>query len=147
MIGSFKRRSIISIVEQTLVRIHRFRDDVAWTLFDRVPSPDDLTGVDVWVDPAVDENDADGFVAEALVAQNVVVASRTAINSQRLEKGRTGFLVPRNDANELTHAILTALFKTEVAATKIDAARQTANKFQPRQRSRVLERIYETVIQ
>ena len=40
------------------------------------------------------ENDFDGFVAEAIAAGTAVIASRTAINVQRLEKGRTGVLVP-----------------------------------------------------
>ena len=146
VIGSFARPSIANIVDQTLVRIGRFRDDITWSLFDRPPSPDDLAAVDVWVDPAVDELDLDGFVAEAVAAGRIVAASRTEMNTHRLEHGRIGFLVPRNDPNELTHAILEALFKPEVARSKIEAARQTAGKFRPRQRSRVLERIYETVI-
>jgi glycosyltransferase involved in cell wall biosynthesis len=145
-LGSFARPSTMNFVEQTLVRIGRFRDDVTWKLFDHPPSPDDLAGVDVWVDPAVDEADLDGFVAEAVVSEKIVVASRTEMNAQRLEQGRTGFLIPPKDPNELTHAILAALFKPEVARSKIEAARQTAGKFRPRQRSRVLERIYETVI-
>jgi glycosyl transferase family 1 len=146
IIGTFARASVANIVDQTLHRIGRFRDDVTWNLFDRPPTPDDLAGVDVWVDPAIDENDLDGFVAEALVSGKIVAATRTEVNAQRLENGRTGLLVPRNDPNELTHAILAALFKPEVARSKIEAARQTAGKFRPRQRSRVLERIYETVI-
>lgn len=146
VIASFARPTIMNAVEQTLVRIHRFRDDITWKLFERVPGPEDLAGVEVWADPATVENDYDGFVAEAIAAGTAVAASRIAINVQRLEQGRTGFLVPRNDPNELTHAILAALFKPEVARSKIEAARQTAGKFRPRQRLRVLERIYETAI-
>jgi len=147
LIASYSRASIINAVEQALLRIGRSRDDIAWNLFDRIPTPDDLAGVDVWVDPAVNQNDHDGFVAEAIAAGKVVVASRIPINAHRLENGRTGFLVPCNDPNELTHAILSALFKPEVARSKIEAAKQTAGKFRPRQRLRVLERIYETLIQ
>ena len=135
------------MVDQTLARIARFRDDIHWQLFDRAPTPDDLAGVDAWIDPAVHEDDFDGFVAEAIAAGKAVVASQTAMNSQRLEAGRTGLLVPPNDPNELTHAILSALFKPEVARSKIEAAKQTAGKFRPRQRLRVLERIYETLIE
>lgn len=142
LIGSFARPSIANIVEQALARIRRFRDDVEWRLFERAPTPSDLAGVDTWVDPATGQDDFDGFVAEALVSGKAVVAARVAINSQRLENGRTGFLVPPNDPNELTHAILAALFKPEVARIKIEAARQTAGKFRPRQRLRLLERIY-----
>lgn len=146
ILGSFARPSITNIVDQTLHRIGRFRDDVTWRLFDRPPSPDDLAGVDAWVDPAIGESDLDGFVAEAIVSGKIVAATRTEANAQRLEQGRTGFLIPPNDPNELTHAILAALFKPEVARSKIEAARQTAGKFRPRQRVRVLERIYETLI-
>ncbi|HEX6159170.1 MAG TPA: glycosyltransferase, partial [Thermoanaerobaculia bacterium] len=103
--------------------------------------------VDLWVDPAVDENDFDGFVAEALVVGIPVVAARTAINSHRLEKGRTGLLVPLNDPNEMTHAILAALFKSEVAESRQAAARQTVGKFRPRQRFRALVPLYERLIE
>jgi glycosyltransferase involved in cell wall biosynthesis len=92
----------------------------------------------VWVDPALDADDRDGFVAEAQVAGKIVVASRTPINIKRLEKGRTGFLVPAADPNELTHAILAALFKPEVSDSKIEAAKQTISKYHPRQRLRAL---------
>ena len=147
-IGTFDngRRGVRNMIEQTLSRIHRFRDDVAWRTFAQPPSPEDLTGVDVWVDPATSDADLDGFVAEAFVAGTPLVASRTLINVHRLEKARCGFLVPVEDPNELGHAILTALFKPEVARLKIQAARQTVGKFRPRHRLRVLERMYETLI-
>ncbi len=144
LVGS--RPGVQNQVEQTMARIHRFRDDIAWRTFDTPPTPDDLREVDVWVDPAIEDGDFDGFTAEAIVAGKRVVAARTPINEQRLEKGRTGFLVPRKDPNELTHAILGALFKSEVARLKIDAARQTVGKFRPRQRLRVLERVYEATV-
>ncbi len=145
--GTFgrSRPGVANAVEQTLSRIERFRSDLVWRLFDQAPSPSDLAGVDVWVDPATTENDFDGFVAEAIAAGKAVVASRTPINAQRLEEGRTGFLVPPRDPNELVHAILAALFKPEVARLKIEAARQTAGKFRARQRLRVLDRIYEAL--
>ena len=145
VVGSFARASTKNMVEQTLARIHRFREDVTWRLFDRVPAPEDLAGVDVWVDPAIDEVDFDGFVAEALVVGLPVVASRTPINIARLERGRTGFLVPPRDPNEMTHAILAALFKREASEDKQSAARQTVSKFRPRQRVRVLSHMYETL--
>jgi len=138
-LGSFRRRSIRSIVERTLPRLHRTRDDIEWLLVDSLPI--DFAQFDVWVDPAVGANDFDGFVAEALVAGKIVVASRIPINVKRLEKGRTGILVPPNDPNELTHAILAALFKPEVAQQKIEAARQTISKFHPRQRVRALTQL------
>lgn len=146
IIASFKRPSLANLVEQTAGRIHRFREDVTWLLFDTPPAPDDLSRVDVWVDLAVAEDDFDGFVAEALVSGTTVVAARTPLNVQRLEQGRTGFLVPPRDPNETTHAILNALFKPEVAESKHNAADQTASKFRSRQRTRVLSRMYETLI-
>lgn len=137
MIASFHRPSIVSLVEQTMARLHRTRDDIEWLLFDEPPT--DFG--DVWVDPAIEENDRDGFVAEAMVCGKAVVASRTEFNNKRLEKGRCGFLVPPRDANELTHAILGCLFKSEVAQQKIEAARQTISKFHPRQRLRALRQL------
>ncbi len=146
-IGTFSRPSIRNIVEQTATRIHRFRDDVDWLLFDEQPSLEDLRSVDIWVDPAVEEEDADGFVAEAMAAGKAVVASRTAINTQRLEKGRTGILVPTHDPNELTHAILAALFKSELARDIVTASQQTVSKFRARHRVRALVQLYESILQ
>jgi len=145
-IGSFAREATRNHVEQTLHRIQRFRDDVEWKTFPAPPTPEDLVSVDLWVDPAVDETDFDGFVAEALVIGLPVVAARTRINSLRLEKGRTGMLVPPRDPNEMTHAILSALFKAEVAQARVTAARQTISKFRARQRMRVLGQLYESLI-
>jgi hypothetical protein len=146
VVGSYARPRTVNIVEQTFARIQRFREDVVWNVFDEPPLPADLRGVDVWVDPAIDEEDLDGFVAEAVVSGIPVVATRIEINSARLEKGRTGFLVPPRDPNEMTHAILAALFKSEVAQAKIEAARQTAPKFRARHRLRMLSRLYESLI-
>ena len=143
-VGVFVRPLVRNLVEQTQHRVHRTRDDIAWRLFDRVPTPDDMVQVAVWLDPAVADDDFDGFVAEALAMGRIVVASRTPINVQRLEKGRTGFLVPP-DANEMTHAILAALYKPEVGRPRADAARQTVSKFRPKQRLRALTALYERV--
>jgi hypothetical protein len=147
IVGSYRRANTNNLIEQTAARIHRFRDDVDWLLFDTAPSPSDLQSVDVWADPAVDENDFDGFVAEAIAAGTAVIASRTAINTQRLEKGRTGVLVPPRDPNEWTHAILTALFKPEFRHARVIAAQQTASKFRPRHRARALTQLYESIVQ
>jgi glycosyltransferase involved in cell wall biosynthesis len=146
IVGSFARKSTHSMVERTLSRIQRFRDDVQWNVLDHVPTPEDLRNVDVWVDPAVEEEDLDGFTAEALVSGVPVVAARTEINFARCEKGRTAFLVPRNDPNEMTHAILAALFKSEVAQEKIRATGQTSSRFRAKHRLRVLTKLYETLI-
>jgi hypothetical protein len=142
-VGVFVRPSIRDVLELTRIRLHRTRDDVVWHLFDRVPTPADIAQVAVWFDPAVADDDFDGFVAEAMAMGRLVVAARTPINVQRLEKGRTGFLVPQRDANEMTHAILAALFKPEIGRPRSDAARQTVSKFRPRQRVRALTGLYE----
>ncbi len=146
IVGSFERDSVRNSVEQAMARIHRFRTDVEWQIYREAPSPNELSDVDLWVDPAVDENDLDGFVSEALVVGLPVVASRTPINVLRLEKGRTGFLTPPRDPNEMTHAILTALFKTEVAQARQISARQTVSKFRARHRLRILTQLYERLI-
>jgi hypothetical protein len=144
ILGSFNRRKVRAMIERTIPRVHRTREDVEWLLLDEPPSPEDFAQFDAWIDPAIEDDDYDGFVAEALVAGKIVVASRTSINVKRLEKGRTGILVPPRDANELTHAILAALFKPEVAQQKIEAARQTISKFHPRQRLRALTQLLTT---
>lgn len=147
IVASVRRGPLDDFIQRTLARIHRFRDDVEWHLVDAPPSPETLAGVDLWVDPALRDDDFDGFVAEALVTGTKVVAARTAINRVRLEEGRTGFLVPANDPNEMTHAILAALFKLEVAESRQTAARQTVGKFRPRQRYRALLPLYERLIE
>ena len=145
-LATFARKSCRNIIEQTYARLTRTRDDIEWRLFEHPPTPAELAEIAVWVDPALGDDDRNGFTAEALVSGNVVVASRTTINVQRLEKGRTGFLVPPNDPNELTHAILAALFKPELGQAKCSAARQTISKFRPRQRLRALTPIYESLL-
>jgi hypothetical protein len=147
VLGSFARPSIQTMIEQTMHRIDRFRDDVEWRLFSHPPAPEEIADVAVWVDPAVEEGDFDGFVAEALACGVNVVAAGTSINVQRLEKGRTGFLVPPRDPNEMTHAILTALFKPELTRARSEAARQTVSKFREGHRIRALTRIYESIAQ
>ena len=144
-IGSIDRPSVRNSVEQAMARIHRFRDDINWHLFTHEPAPAELAQLYAWIDPAVEEDDFDGFTAEALVVGLPVVATRTPINVQRCEQGRTAVLVPARDPNELVHAILAALFKPEVANPEINAARQTASKFRIRQRLRVLGHIYENL--
>jgi hypothetical protein len=144
-IGSYGRPSVRRSVEQTVARLHRFRDDVDWLITSDPPSPEVLSGVDLWVDPAVDDDDLDGFAAEALVVGTTVVATRTPIGKVRLEQGRTGLLVPPSDPNEMTHAILTTLFKSEGAESRNNAARQTASKYRARHRRRVLSRIYQNL--
>lgn len=145
-LGTFDshRVGVNRLIDQTLHRMHRFRDDVDWLVFDHAPTFAELESLDAWVDPATAESDYDGFVAEALAAALPVVAVRTSINLQRMEKGRTGLLVPP-DPNEITHAILAALFKAEVYRPRIDAARQTISKFRTRQRVRTLVQIYENL--
>jgi glycosyltransferase involved in cell wall biosynthesis len=145
-IGVLGRPALKNMTNQVIARVHRTREDIDFLVFDEPPTPEELGKIDVWLDPALDDHDFDGFVAQAVVCGLPVVASRTKINAQRLEQGRTGWLAPPGDPNELTHAILSALFKPEVARQKIAAARQTASKFRPRQRLRALTAIYESLL-
>jgi hypothetical protein len=146
VVGTYRRAALHNIVQQTAARIQRYRDDVDWMLFDKPPSPADLRAVDLWIDPALADDDFDGFVAEALAAGVPVAASRTPINNQRLEKGRTGILVPPGDPNEWTHAILASLFKPEFRHNQQSAAAQTVSKFRPRHRAAALMQLYQSIV-
>ncbi|HEX7706378.1 MAG TPA: glycosyltransferase [Thermoanaerobaculia bacterium] len=146
VVGSYFRPNVMNMIEQTLLRAQRFRSDVIWKRFSHPPRAADLRAIDLWVDPTGDYADLDGFVAEAMVAGLPVIATRTPINSIRTENGRTGILVPIDDPNELTHAILTALFKPETVTGRQQAALQTLAKFKPRQRLRALVQLYRTLI-
>jgi len=146
VIGSIERKSTRNAREQVLHRLARTRDDLVWHSFDDIPTPEQFARVGVWIDPAVDPHDYDGGTAEALAAGCVVVATRTPINAQRCEQGRSAMLVPANDPNEMTHTILSALFKSEVGQQRTAAAKQTIGKFRARQRLRVLVHMYETLV-
>jgi len=139
------RPGVRNMVEQTRARLHRFREDIEFRLFESTPQSVDFDELDVWIDPATDDSDLDGFLAEAMVRGLSVIAARTPINVHRSEHGRTAILVPLRDPNELTHAILAALFKPEVSDTRRAAARQTISKFRPRQRARALSQLYESL--
>jgi hypothetical protein len=144
-VGSYLRPSIENMLQQTMARIDRFRPDVEWRVFSHPPTPQDVASVAVWADPAVDENDYDGFVAEALAAGTIAVAARTEVNSARMGKGSCGLLVRPRDPNEWTHAILAALFKPERWPAWSDAARQTVSKFRSANRLRALLQLYESI--
>ena len=142
-----QRPGMRTILELTLARIYRFREDVSWHLMDEAPQPEDLAAVDIWVDPASDDGDADGFTAEALVAGLPVIASRTAVNRFRTDEGRAALLVPPGDPNELTHAILTALFKPEAIAGRLAAAKELQPRFSPARRAEALAAVYRELLQ
>lgn len=145
-IGSYLRPSVENLIQQTMSRIDRFRSDVEWRVFTHPPSPQDVASVALWADPAVDENDYDGFVAEALAAGTIAVAARTPVNVARLDKGHAGLLVVSGDPNEWTHAILTALFKPERSRIWSEGARQTVARFRTKQRLRALTQLYESIL-
>ena len=147
-IGSFvgSRPGVANIVDQTLARIHRFRDDIEWLRLDRPPEPEELRSLDLWVDPVVQEEDHDGFVAEAIVSGCLVVAGRTKANAQRAADGRAAFLVPPGDPNETAHAIFNALFKPEQSEPRRAAMPSAAARFDAGVRARALTEIYEKVL-
>ncbi len=146
-IGSYGigRPGVKSLIERTVSRLERFREDLDWKAFDRPPAREDLETLHLWVDPATSDEDYDGFTAEAIVGGMRVVASRTAINRQRLLNG-SGFAVPVNDPNELAHAILTALFKDEIAAERQQAAIAHSGRFHPSTRALALLGIYNRIL-
>jgi hypothetical protein len=140
------RKEIVSMVERTLARIHRFRDDVEWKLFETPPTPGEMASLDLWVDPSIDDGDLDGYTAEAMVCGTLVVASRTPQNQFRLAGGAAGFLVPVNDPNELTHAIAGALFKEELSAGRRERASELADRFRRRHRAQALLALYQKAL-
>ena len=104
-IGSFSRPSVTPVIEQTMTRIHRFRDDVTWRIFTSPPSPQDIASVDVWVDPAVRGLHLDRTLLEAAIGWArtrgatrlqlwVTENSRTEILYKRWKFVRTGKTKP-----------------------------------------------------
>ena len=134
------------MIELSIARFSRFRDDIDWDLFDEPPEPAVFDELSLWVDPTVEENDRDGFVAEALVAGAPVVAAANRPNVERLQDGRCGFLVPPGDPNELVHAALTALFKDELAQPRLTAARESRDRFRSSNRFEALQRFYDEMV-
>lgn len=145
-IGTLARgREVAGMVEATRSRLVRFRDDLEWQLWMSPPSPNELAGVDVWVDPGYDEADLSGWVAEAMVCGVPVVATRTRVNQERLLGGEAGFLVRPRDPNELTHAIATALFKPELSEPRRTAALRKRDLFRGEHRVRELVNLYRSL--
>ena len=146
LVGSYEGpRKVRNAIDQARIRLSRFRTDIEWITFAEPPTLAQLQGLDGWIDPASDENDFDGLTAEAVVAGMKVVATRTLINPRRLAGGAAGLLVPRNDPNELVHALLNSLFKDEVIAPRLARARETRSRFDATERARNLIEIYQRV--
>jgi len=131
--------------QQVAGRIARFREDVDWILFDAPPSPEEVVTLDLWVDPASSEDDADGMVTEAIACLTPVVAARTALNKRRLDGGNSGLLVPIGDHNELTHAVLNALFKPEIMSPHRQHMERNRDRLRPARRQDAVRRIYAEV--
>lgn len=147
LIGSTARRAEIrSWIERTYARLARFRDDLEWRVFEDPPLPEDLATLHVWVDAALGDGDVDGYVVEAMVGGMPTVAARTALNRWRSDDGRSAHLVPVNDANELAHAILAALFKPELGEEKRATARESIDRFDAGSRAAALLAAYRQVV-
>ncbi|MHB0969689.1 MAG: glycosyltransferase [Thermoanaerobaculia bacterium] len=147
LIGSIGRGAAITeLVEAVFARLARFRDDVDWNVFDAFPSNEEMDQVDVWVDPAIDDADFDGFVAEALVRGRLTVASRTPINMWRLAGGKYGVLARPADPNEMAHAIANALFKPETGEDLLVPPSVHAERFSASGRGEKLLTLYRRVI-
>ncbi|HVR43863.1 MAG TPA: glycosyltransferase [Thermoanaerobaculia bacterium] len=132
------------MLEATRLRVERFRDDLRWIVFDRMPGPEAMREIDVWLDPS-EEPEADGGTPEAMAAGKIVVAAATEAGRRRLDQGRAGFLVPPGDANEMAHALLNALFKPELARPRAERGRAAAEAFHPSRRAERLLEIYRSV--
>lgn len=139
------RPGVTSLAQRTTARLDRFRDDLDWRFLEEPPTPEDFSSLDLWVDPAIHPEDYDGFTAEAMVAGLPVVACRTPVNRERLQAG-SGFAVPVDDPNELAHAIVTALFKDEIAAQRLNAAAAHAQRFRSSTRAAVLLELYNRIL-
>ncbi|MGK2856505.1 MAG: glycosyltransferase [Thermoanaerobaculia bacterium] len=126
----------------TDARIRRFRDDVAWKLFEAPPQANEMSSLSLWLDPTNDEDDLDGFVCEAIALGVPVVAARTAANRRRSDDGRAAALCPKKDPNEMAHAIVTTLFKPELAAPLLAAAAEIRDRFHPAHRRQALLAAY-----
>jgi hypothetical protein len=142
-LGSIRRRGTGALKELVEARIARFRSDITWLELDSV-DPAAMAELDLWIDPARSDDDLDGMTAEALVSGIAVVATRTAVNTARLDSGRSGFLVPP-DANEIAHAIVTALFKTEIAEPRLRHAEGRRDRFRAARRGARLRSLYESI--
>lgn len=128
------------LVEGARQRISRFRDDVRWVTFNQVPTPEEMRQISVWFAPSSD--DPDNGVPEAMAAARAIVAVRSEASRRLLAEGAAGFLVPASDANEVTHAILAALFKPELNAPRRQRAREAAEEFRAARRAERLIEIY-----
>lgn len=147
MIGSYVGRpEVRSVVDRTLPRIGRLRDDVSWRFFEAPPTPSELRSVALWVDAAVTETHTDGFTAEAMAVGLPVVASRIPMNELRLDRGTAGLLVKPGDPNELTHAVLSVLFKPEFINQRMETAHLIASRFRPEHRAAKLRAMYARII-
>lgn len=134
-----------ALPEAVRARVSRVREDVSWQSFDEPPSPEELARIGVWADFGGPPT-RDTFVPEALVTGAVVVAPRLPLNGQRLLGGGAGFLVPPEDPNEMAHVILNALFKPELARSRLQASLSSRDRFRPAVRASVLEKLYASLI-
>lgn len=147
VIGSLHRSARgLEQTELTFSRLSRFRDDLDWNVFDAPPQFDEMREIDLWADVAVDEDDYDGWTAEAMVVGVPVVATRTAKNAERLLQGKCGTLVRMSDPNELAHAIVNVLFKEEIREPKREAAREESDRFHAEHRARALRALHEDLL-
>lgn len=140
------RKGIDVMTRATMARLGRFREDVEWRVFETVPSPAELTALDLWIDPALDNLDFDGGTAEALCSRKTVVASRTEVNRARTEEGTAAFLVPVGDPNEMTHAILQGLFKPELRTPRSQRLITIGSRFERSARAERLMKLYKSIL-
>jgi L-malate glycosyltransferase len=109
--GSSERnyRSEVEMLAQQLRLDHR----VIFT-GQRQDVPDILRDVDIVVHPSLTEG-LSNVILEAMAARIPVVATRVGGNPELVEHGRTGFLVPVENSEEIANAICRLLDQPEMA--------------------------------
>ena len=96
---------------------------------ERQDVPDILREVDIVVHPSLTEG-LSNVILEAMAARIPVVATRVGGNPELVEDGRTGFLVPAENSEEIAHAICRLLDHPEMAhAFGERARRRVADEF------------------
>jgi glycosyltransferase involved in cell wall biosynthesis len=108
--------------------------------------PDCLAGMDVYVQPSLNEGMGRALV-EAMAAGRPVVASRVGGIPSLIEHRRTGLLVPPGDPEALAHAIAELLEHPELArALGAQASESIEQTFSVSAMVRAVEAVYEACL-
>ena len=128
MIGAGSSETNYRSEVETLARQLRLDHRVIFT-GQRQDVPEILRDVDIVVHPSLTEG-LSNVILEAMAASVPVVATRVGGNPELVEDGRTGFLVPVENAGEIAEAICRLLDEPEMAhAFGQRARRRVADEF------------------